>query len=87
MDFTVCSQCGREIEGKAVRFQGHAFCSDECSEEFEEELSDQDIPPMDDLDQEGNELLSGGLDDLGYRDDNDLDDDLDDDDFPIDDDF
>lgn len=84
MDFKVCSQCGKEIEGAGVLFRENVFCGDECCDEFEEELSAKDVPSLNDLNKDGEDLLTGTDDDLGYRDDNDLDDDVDDDGFNID---
>jgi len=80
MDFTVCTQCGVEIESKGIHFRGHVFCSDECCEEYEAEFADKDEPVIDELmkDDLGSEELD---DNLGYRDGDDsgsLDDDEDD---------
>ena len=78
MDFTVCTQCGVEIESKGIHFRGHVFCSDECCEEYEAEFADKDEPVIDELMKDG--LGSEELDDnLGYRD-GDESDSLDDDD-------
>lgn len=73
MDFNVCIQCGKEIEGKGIQFRGKNFCGDECCEVFEEkntkvvgpefgELEDDDIE-LDGLDEEIEE------EGLGYDDD------------------
>lgn len=75
MDSKVCSQCGVELENMGVRFKDHVFCSDDCCDEFEEQLSGDDIPALEDLDDDGEELLSGRSGGLGYGDDLDLDDD------------
>ena len=82
MDFSVCAQCGVEIESKGIHFRNHVFCSDECCEEYEAEFADKDEPVIDELtdDDAGSEDID---DDLGYRDD-DLEDPLDDgDDYDI----
>ena len=78
MDFTVCTQCGVEIESKGIHFRGHVFCSDECCEEYEAEFADKDEPVIDELMKD--DLESEELDDnVGYRD-GDESDSLDDDD-------
>jgi hypothetical protein len=77
MDFKVCAQCGKEIEGVGVQFRNRVFCGDECCDEFEAEMSEDVEIPLDDLDED--ELLNRSHDDLGYREDTDLDDDFDDD--------
>ena len=67
MDFSVCTQCGVEIESKGIHFRGHVFCSDECCEEYEAEFADKDEPAIDELVDE--DLASEEFDDnLGYRD-------------------
>jgi hypothetical protein len=78
MDFSVCAQCGVEIENKGIHFRNHVFCSDECCEEYEAEFADKDEPIMDEL-MDDNLVPDDLDDDLGYRDE-DLDDTLDDDD-------
>ena len=84
MDFDACSQCGKEIDGKGVQFRDRVFCSDECCDEFEEELLAKDALSIEDLDDiDENELMSRSHDDLGYRGDNDLEE-FDEDDFDID---
>ncbi len=80
MDFTVCAQCGKEIEGKSIQFRNKRFCSDECCEEYvemyleggepaPEELEVEDVDDLDTLDL----VEEPDLDDL---DDLDLDDDF-----------
>lgn len=87
MDFSVCAQCGVEIESKGIHFRNHVFCSDECCEEYEAEFAEKVEPVLEELvdgDPESEDLD----DDLGYRDDDDsdaLDDDDDDFDFKIED--
>lgn len=82
MDFIVCTQCGVEIEGKAIHFRNHVFCSDECCEEYETEFADKDEPVIDELMDE--DAVSEDLDDdLGYREDDESDSLDDDDDFDI----
>ncbi len=84
MDFSVCTQCGVEIESKGIHFRGHVFCSDECCEEYEAEFADKDEPAIDELVDE--DLASEEFDEnLGYRDGNESDslDEDDDDDFDI----
>lgn len=82
MDFSVCSQCGIEIEGKGIHFRDRVFCSDECCEEFEEEFVTRGEPDIDDLDEDLTEDFDG--EDLGYRDgDEEEKDDFLDDDFAI----
>lgn len=76
MDFSVCTQCGVEIETKGIHFRNHVFCSDECCEEFDAEFATKGEPAIADL--VDDDLASDDLDeDLGYREDDD-DDDLDD---------
>ena len=82
MDFSVCAQCGAEIESKGIHFRNHVFCSDECCEEYETEFADKDEPVIDELVDEDSE--SEDLDeDLGYRDGDESDSLDDDDDFDI----
>ena len=84
MDFKVCVQCEKEIEGKGILFRNKYFCSDECCEEFEDlyqkdgepgpkELEGEEAEEIEDLEDLENLDLdaSDNLDDL----------DLDDDDF------
>ncbi len=73
MDFEVCAQCGREIEGLGILFQGRHFCSDECCEEFEELLLVNGEPDPGELELQGIEDLDEGLED-GLEADPDLDD-------------
>ena len=79
MDFSVCAQCGVEIENKGIHFRNHVFCSDECCEDYEAVFADKDEPVIDEL--LDDDLVTADLDDedLGYRGD-DLDESLDDDD-------
>jgi len=66
MDFSVCAQCGVEIESKGIHFRNHVFCSDECCEDYEAEFADKDEPAIDELVDE--DLESDDIDeDLGYR--------------------
>lgn len=82
MDFSVCTQCSLEIEGKGIHYRDHVFCSDECCEEFDEELVKSGEPDLDELDEEIDEDFDD--DDLGYQDDDpDTEDDFLDDDFEI----
>ncbi len=82
MDFSVCAQCGVEIENKGIHFRNHVFCSDECCEEYEAEFADKNEPVIDEL-VDGNPGPEDIDDDLGYRED-DVEDPLDgDDDFDI----
>jgi hypothetical protein len=74
MDSKVCSQCGAELESMGVQFKDKVFCSDECCDEFEEQLSGETIPALEELEEGEDKLLAVG-DDLGYRDEADLDDD------------
>ena len=87
MEFKSCAQCGTEIEGKGISFRSHAFCSDECCEEFEAEFAAKGGPDDDDLDEDDfdEDFDEDDFDedfeeedDLGYRDDDDMDDDDDD---------
>ena len=81
MDFNVCSQCGKEIEGKGIQFRGRSFCGDECCEEFEAEFSEGKEPqPMDLSGDDADDDLDDGL---GYRDGPVEDDDMLDDEFAI----
>jgi hypothetical protein len=82
MDFSVCTQCGVEIEGKGIHFRNHVFCRDECCEEYETEFADKDEPVIDELLDEDDD--SEDLDDnLGYQDGDELDSLDEDDDFDI----
>jgi hypothetical protein len=67
MEFSVCAQCGIEIEGKGINFRKQVFCSDECCDEFEEEFNANGEPDLEELDDES---LEPGFeeDDLGYQD-------------------
>ena len=84
MDFSVCTQCGVDIESKGIHFRNHVFCSDECCEEFDAEFAAKGGPVIEELVDE--DLIPEELDDgLGYRDGDDDDDPLDDDfDFKLD---
>ena len=81
MEFTACSQCGKEIEGKGIHFRGRSFCSDECCEEFEAEFAEGSEP--DAMDLSGDDTAENLDDDLGYRDGPIEDEDTLDDDFDI----
>jgi hypothetical protein len=82
MEFSVCSQCGSEIEGKGIHFRDRSFCSDECCDEFEEEFVASGEPDLDELEEDIDEDFDD--DDLGYDNgDSDSDDDFLDDDFDI----
>ncbi len=80
MDFHVCARCGQEIEGMGIHFRKGVFCSDECCEEFEAELSEKIEPDLDNL--EVDDFDDDDDDDLGF-DDDDIDADLLDDEFDI----
>jgi hypothetical protein len=84
MDFSVCAQCGAEIESKGIHFRNHVFCSDECCEEYEAEFADKDEPVIGELLDDGHDPEDIDENDLGYREDG-LDESLDDndDDFDI----
>ncbi len=86
MDFRVCAQCGKEIEGEGIFFHKRYFCSDECCDEYEELLL-EDVDPVpedlamdDDEDLEDPTLEAGvdldDLEDLEDLDGLDLDDDF-----------
>jgi hypothetical protein len=79
MDFSVCTQCGVEIESKGIHFRNLVFCSDECCEDYEAEFADKDEPVIDELVDEDLGPDEDLEEDLGYRDDDDGD--------PLDDDF
>lgn len=81
MDSIKCTQCGVEIEGRGVHYQGNHFCSDECCEEFDIEMVSNSEPQVEDLKLDPDPED----DDLGYRDKDPLEegDDLLDDDFEI----
>lgn len=66
MDFSVCSQCGIEIEGKGIHYRDRVFCSDECCEEFEDLFSKIGEPDLASLDEDIDDDLDD--DDLGYQD-------------------
>jgi hypothetical protein len=79
MDFSICAQCGVEIENKGIHFRNHVFCSDECCENFDAELADKDEPVIDELvddDLEPDELDEDALefpdDDMDNDDDDDF---------------
>lgn len=52
MDFSVCYQCGIEIEGKGIPYRGCLFCSDGCCEEFTDKLATSGKLELDDLDED-----------------------------------
>ena len=65
-DYSVCNQCGSEIEEKGIHFRGHIFCCDECCEEYEADFQSKDEPELEEL--EDPEVVLVNLeDDLGYR--------------------
>jgi len=80
MDSNVCAQCGVEIENKGIHFRKHFFCSDECCEDFDLELTSKGDPVIDDL-------LDDDLDAEDIDEDLDFDEDEDEDEDPLDDDF
>jgi len=82
MEITACIQCGVEIEGKGIHYQGHHFCGDDCCEEYDTEFASKSEPAIDELD---DTLDLEVDDDLGYTEKDPLaeDDDLLDDDFDI----
>ncbi len=67
MDFSVCSQCRIEIEGKGIHYRDRVFCSDECCEEFEAAYVASDEPEVDELEDKVDSDLED--EDLGYQDD------------------
>ncbi|PID80432.1 hypothetical protein CSB20_07495 [bacterium DOLZORAL124_64_63] len=77
-DYSVCTQCGTEIEENGIQFLGHMFCSDECCEAYEQEFPENgDFDPDD-------EDLENFEDDLDYVEKEDFEGDgLDDDDYDI----
>ena len=82
MDFSVCYQCGIEIEGKGIHYRDRVFCCDECCEEYEDEFSKVGEPDLASLDEE----LDDDFDeeDLGYQEEDELEvDSLLDDDYAI----
>lgn len=82
MDFSVCSQCDIEIEGKGIHFRGRVFCCDECCEEFEVEFAASGEPEPVELEEEIDPDFAD--EDLGYDHGSDDDDDVFlDDDFDI----
>ena len=81
MDFSVCAQCGIEIEGKGIHFRDQVFCSDECCEEFEDEFSASGEPELEELDEDLESDFSE--EDLGYSDEDDSQDEYLDDDYDI----
>ncbi len=82
MDFSVCTQCGVEIESKGIHFRNHVFCSDECCEEYETEFAAKDEPVIGEL-LDGDSETEDLDEDLGYRDGEESDSLDDDDDFDI----
>ncbi len=87
MDFKLCAQCGAEIEGNGVLFRNKAFCSDDCCDEFDDKVSLQGVPSLEDLkedlDDDSDQSQADGPEDLGYRGDGGPDEPFDDDDFNI----
>ena len=81
-DYSVCNQCGAEIEEKGIHFRGHVFCSDECCEEYEKDFQDKDEPELEKL-EESNLDEENFDNDLGYQDKDSYDEDAD----PLGDDF
>jgi len=83
MDFSICTQCGVEIENKGIHFRNRVFCSDECCEDFEAEFADKDGPVIDELlddDLDPDDLEDIDEDSIDFDDDDeDIDDSLDDD--------
>ncbi len=82
-DYSVCAQCGVDIEDSGIQFRGHVFCSDECCEEYEMDFQEKDEPEIEEFDPEDEDIEEFDEDDLGYSDKEDYDEDLDDDDFDI----
>ncbi len=78
MDFSICAQCGVEIQNKGIHFRNRVFCSDECCEAFESAFADKVEPVIDDLLDDG--LVPDEIDEdvLVFRED-DIDETLDDD--------
>ena len=81
-DYSVCNQCGVEIEEKGIHFRNHIFCSDRCCEEYEVEFQDKDEPEMEAL-EESDDSDEDFESDLGYLDKDDFEEDVD----PLDDDY
>ena len=65
-DYSVCTQCGAEIEDSGIQFRGHVFCSDPCCEEYENDFQEKDEPGIDELDP-GDSAEENSDDDFGYR--------------------
>jgi len=78
-DYSVCNQCGIEIEEKGIHFRGRIFCCDECCEEYEKEFQEKDEPELDELE---DEIIEGEVE-LGFSEDEDFEAETD----PLDDDF
>jgi len=81
-DYSVCNQCGAEIEEKGIHFHGHVFCCDECCEDFDTAFQEKDEPELEELAEvevEEEEFES----DLDYQDKDEFEEDAD----PLDDDF
>ena len=77
MDFSVCTQCGVEIESKGIHFRNHVFCSDECCEKFEDRVRNHVDPDAVEL-EKADALADDGLFDdeyLGDGEDDDVDED------------
>lgn len=91
MNPKTCAHCAIEIEGKPVSYRGHAFCSDECCEEYTTVFAAKGGPADDDLDDDLDEDLADDDfaedefddEDVGYKDDEDDELDFDDDDYDI----
>jgi hypothetical protein len=78
----ICFHCGGAVEGDGIEHRGKVFCSDECCDEFEDELTTNGEPDPDDLDDEDFEVDDLEFDEDAENFDEDYDDDdLDDRDF------
>jgi hypothetical protein len=75
-----CAYCGAEINEASVEFRGLFFCSDECCEDYEDNLTINGEPNPEEL--AANELEEVDLEEVDFEEDEvseDFDDDFDDD--------
>ena len=70
-----CAHCGVLIEEMGLEYKGLLFCSDDCCEEYEDNLLTNGEPDPAELNDE--ELKDLDLEDITFEEDSDLDDDLD----------
>ena len=77
MSVNMCAWCGAEITNEGVGYQNQLFCSDECCEEYQDDLVKNGEPNPEDLEKDFN---ADDLDNYDFGDDDELLDDDDEDD-------